>query len=164
MRGTPVEITRTAKIPRRIWVENLVVLWVTMVMNIKICKDWPRCSSFQWNEFHSKYSSNGKQRWVQKWRPSKINYDEVIKWSNFRSVIVIYMLTLLINQDVFLRLITENPFKEVTPELSFHFQPDFPRSTVQVFPWWRPFQLSFSGLNFGEVQTEISVSLCCFKP
>ena len=29
------------------------------------------------------------------------------------------MLTPLINQDIFLRLIVENPFKEVTPELSF---------------------------------------------
>ena len=29
------------------------------------------------------------------------------------------MLTLLINQDVFLRLIVENPFEEVTLKLSF---------------------------------------------
>ena len=29
------------------------------------------------------------------------------------------MLTLLINQDVFLGLIVENPFKDVSPKLSF---------------------------------------------
>ena len=145
MRGTPVKIACAAKIPRLIWVEKLVVLWVTMVMNIKICKDWPnlvprvlsllresrertlgtrlRLTSFQWNEFHSKYSSNSKQRWVRKWRPSKINYNEVIKWSNFTSVILVCLLTLFINHDIFLCLIVENPFDDEIWKLSFELLP-----------------------------------------
>ena len=143
MAGTPVKVTCAAKIPRRIWVENLVVLWRwswtskygktdptsfpgSFLYFEKVEKgpwergwDWPWCARFQWNEFHSKYSSNSKQRWLRKWRPSKIKYDEVIKWSNFTSVIIICMLTLLINQDILLRLMVENPFEDITPKLSF---------------------------------------------